>query len=324
MLNNKCVPLYISTTGLDINLKLQISLKNRIPKESAANAVSELRKIVSTSLAERVTLESREISVWYGPKGAKARDKYYMFDIFLSNSSGIIIFGTSVTEIHAFYQHLKSYERIGLNGGEIKIEINFNPRIISKRDKYYDMSVSNDGSLTFLLGRTLEEVANRPSRLVSNVNWCKRVPFDIKDEVEFITNEIYLINSTGMVVFENQVDEHYLFLPKLHLLFLCLDLFLSHTDDDITDKTDITDDKLSALNSNTDDDNEATILSNPVHIAIITGCLCIAVVCVLYKIRYTSTQPLEEPSTEESPDLGVVSDVGMSEVAAQYIETENL
>ena len=302
---------------MDINVKIEISLRDKGPIRLSSDVLNELKKIVKTSLANYMTLQSREITVWYGPRGSKVSDKYYMFDIYLFNSSDTIDFSASVKEIRSFFKSLKTHDSIRiLNGDEIMIEINFNHRLVPKLSQYYDMSVSGGGSLTVLEGRTLVEVYDRPSMLISNVNWCSRVPLDIDDEAERIGMDVLFIKPVGRAVYNHQYDEHYLFLPEIHLLYVCLDLFIRHSDNDTFD---ITDDDLMTIDSNINDDDEKKKWSVPVFIAIITVCLCLFVVCALCNRRSTPTNmPTIQPEIHVSPDMGIVSDARMSEDGMQY------
>ena len=277
---------------MSINVKIEISLRDKPPIRLSSDVLNELRKIVKTSLANYVTLQSREITVWYGPRGSKVSDKYYMFDIYLFNSSDTIDFSASVTEIRSFFKSLRTHDSIRiLNGDEIMIEINFNHRLVPKLSQYYDMSVSGGGSLTLLEGRTLAENYDRPNMLISNVNWCSRVPFDIDDEAERIGMDVFLIKPVGKAVYKNQYDVHDLFLPEVHLLYLCFDLFISQTDKDTFDKKDDKLDNLMTLDSNIIDGDEKMTLSVPIFITIISVCVCLFVVCTYCKRRSTPTNP---------------------------------
>ena len=314
--NNQCVPLYHSITGLDINVKIEISLIDRVLKSIDSDVLFELRKIVNTSLAKYVTLQPREITVWYGPKQSKVRDKYYMFDIYLFNSSSTIDFGASVEEIRAFYNNLRTHDIIHLlNGDHIQIEIHFNHRIVYKFKNYYDMSISGDGSLRVLEGRPMEDREDRPSMLVSNVNWCYRVPFDIVNETDPIGKEDYSIKPAGITVYKHQYD-----IPqdtKQSLLYLCSDLFINRIDKDNSDKTA---DDLTILKPDIDDDNNIMALSIPANIAIIAACLGLCIVFALCKIHYTSIKPREQSGTQAIPVFGNASNVVISEDRTQQIE----
>ena len=317
MSNNKCVPLYRSITGVDINVKIEISLNDAIPKRLSSDVLNELRTIINTSLAECVTLQPREIIVWYGPKRSKVRDKYFMFDIYLFNSSSTIDFSASVNEIRAFYKHLKTHDSISvLKGDAITIEINFNHRLIYKFYKYYDMSISGDGSLRVLVGRTQGD-REEPSMLVSNVNWCYRVPFKLFDEAEMIGLDARLIKSASKIVYKDQYDIPVRYQRIQNLLYLCLDLFKSYIDDD---ESDISGDDLPRLETNTGDDNTIMALPVPVNVAIISACIGLVVVYVLCKKRYTCIKPTIQSRTQANTDMGIVSDIGMTEHGTQYIE----
>ena len=321
------MPLYRSITGVDINVKIEIALKDESPTELFSDVLIELRKIVNISLAKCVTLQSREMSVWYGPKGSKDRDKYFMFDIFLFNSSGTIDYSASLNEIREFYNNLKAQDSIRLlNGDEKKLEINFNDRVIPmfRQYMYNDMSINGDGSLRILVGRKLEELDAIPSMLVSNVNWCYRVPFDTLDETVRIGTGVYFIKPADMIVYKNQFDRIDNIVPEeFHLLYLCLDLFIIHIDEG---NSDITSDDPTRLQSNTDDDNNNMTFSTPDSIIITAVALSLCLVCALCKIRYTFIKTNVQSVIQASPDMGIVSDAGMTEDGTQHIEMagENL
>ena len=321
VLKGKCVPLYRSITGVDINVKIEIALKDENPTELFSDVLIKLRKIVNISLANFVTLQSREMSVWYGPKGSKDRDKYFMFDIFLFNSSGTIDISASLNEIRNFYNNLKAQDSIRLlNDDEKKLEINFNDRVIPKfrHRQYNDMSINGDGSLRILVGRKLEELHGRPSLLVSNVNWCYRVPFDTLDETVMIGNGVYFIKPADIIVYKNQLDKINKVVPeKIHLLYLCLDLFISHIDERNSDKTSY---DPTRLKSNTDDENIDMTFSTIVNIIITAVALGLCLVCALCKIHYTSMKPTVQSVIQASPDMEIVSNVGMTEDGTHYIE----
>ena len=313
------MPLYRSITGVDINVKIEIALKDESPTELISDVLIELRKIVNISLAKCLTLQSREMSVWYGPNGSKDRDRYFMFDIFLFNSSGTIDFSASLNEIRDFYNNLKAQDSIRLlNGDEKKLEINFNDRVIPKFRHYYDMSVNGDGSLHILVGRKLEELDGRPSMLVSNVNWCYRVPFDTLDETVRIGTGVYFIKPADMIVYKNQFDRIDNIVPEeFRLLYLCLDLFISHIDEG---NSDITSDDPKRIKSNTDDDNDNMTFSTHDNIIITAVALSLCLVCALCKILYTSMKTTGQPVIQASPDMEIVSDAGMTEDGTQHIE----
>ena len=314
--NNKCVPLYQRITGMELNVKIDISPIDKIPKTFSSAVLEELRNIVNTSLSKYVTLQPRKIAVWYGPKLSKNPDKYYMFDIFLNNSSDTIEYSTAVTEIRAFFNNLKTHKSIALsNGAEIGIEIKFNHRLIQKFGEYKDISLPNDGNLQVLVGKTSKSNDPVPNMLISNVNWCYRVPFKIfhDNEVEMIGAKVYAVKDVDITVYQHQYDQANGF--NDHYLYLCLDLFISLTDegtiindDNIRQKTYIKDNN---------DDPKGTVPVSVVIVAVLVGVLVVTAFC---KIQYTSRKQTVRSALQETLAVGIVSDIGMIEDGTQAFE----
>ena len=301
--NNKCVPLYRTLTGLDINVKIEITPIDSVPKRLSSELLSELRTLVNTSLTKYVTLQSREISVWYGPKRSNVRDKYYMFDIFLINSSTVIDFRTSLKEIRDFYTHLNAHDSIRLSNDDvIKIQIIFNHRTIPRHGQFYDMSVSGGGSLNFLVGKTLNNSDERPAMLISDTYWCYRVPFDTLSEVDIPASDVYHLKSAGIIVYYDQYDHYYKWNTALELIYVCLDLFTSQTNKEQSDKAgndfERTESTTEGNNKNDNNNNNILALPVPINIAIIAGCFCLCITIALCKMRCKQTKPIVQSSTQ--------------------------
>ena len=286
---------------MDLNVKIIISPSDEIPKKFSSDILEKMRNIVNTSLSKYVTLQSREMTVWYGPKRSKDLDKYYLFDIFLYNSSDTIEYSMAVTEIRAFFNNLKTHKSIALsNDVEIGIVIEFNHRLEPRHRKYNDISIPGDGSLRPLMGKTLELHDHRPNMFISNVNWCYRVPFDMLDEVMMIGIEAYVIKPADVTVYQHQYDKTYEF------IYLCLDLFISHIDDGKT-YSDITNGDKIRPKTYTEDHN---VPVSVVIVAVVMGLLLVTAFCRIY---YGSKKQNVQSGVKESPDVGIVSDTGMSE-----------
>ena len=177
------------------------------------------------------------------------------------------------------------------------------------------MSIAGDGSLRVLEGRTMEDREDRPSMLVSNVNWCYRVPFEIFDELEMIGMEVFIIKSAGIVVYKHQYD-----IPNqrmTNLSYVCLDMVIHLIDIDRSDKTG---DYLNRLDPITRGDNTIMTLPVLVNIAVIAGCLALCLAFAVYKIHYTSIKSTVQSVIQASPDMEIVSDAGMTEDGTQHIE----
>ena len=133
---------------MDLNVKIDVFPSEAVPKKFSSDVLDELRKIVNTSLSKYVTLQPRDISVWFGPKQGKTPDKFYMFDIFLFNASDTIDYSFAVKEIRDFYNNLKTNKNLSLsNGADLGLEIKFNHRMVAGFDSYMDISAPSDCKL---------------------------------------------------------------------------------------------------------------------------------------------------------------------------------
>ena len=307
---------------MDINVKIDahVFVRNRVPQKFSSEILIELRKIVNVSLNKCKTLEYRDIRVWYGPKGSRARDKYYMFDIFLFNASGAIDFSEAVNETRAFYENLKTTDFIF--DDEIRISMNFNHRVFFRFEHYYDLSAPGDGSLRVVVGRSNGISNDRPYATVSNVNWCNRVPFDLINETNYngLGKALY-IKPAGKTVYGDEYDRadviNTVGTAEEHLLYLCIDLFKTDFDKAVDDIT--------IAPPNAGVEGNTMTFSVPINIAIIVACLMFCVICVLCKRRFAQSfsSSVQQPEQSNS-NGGIENDIGMAEDAAQYIEMADL
>ena len=298
------MPLYSSITGLDINIKLQITPKYAIPRALSSEVLGELRSLINTSLSTFVALKSRIRTVFYGPKKSKNGNKYYVFDIILFNSSNTIYFKSSLNEIRAFYGNLKTKNIIYVSGYKIPIEINFSHTLVRKLKYYYDLSRYDDGSFRVIDSKTMEDVKERPSRTLSNLNWCNRVPVNVDNETERIGEDAYAIKPLGIAVFHDEFDRLYGTFP--YILLLCEDLFKTQDDNSLSDQTE---DDFTIPVSNTTYNIMA--LPVPVNVAIISASFGLCFVFIIYRIRYTSTKPVDQSEIHVGPDsMGPPTGIG--------------
>ena len=302
-------------------MKIEITPIDNVPKRLFSELLSELRTLVNRSLAKYVTLQPREISVWYGPKRSKARDKYYIFDIFLFNSSAVIDFSTSLNGIRQFYTHLNAHSSIRLSNDDvIKIKINFNHRTVPWYGQYFDKSVSGGGSLNVLVGEMLYDRDERPAMLISYTNWCYRVPFDTLVEADILATEVYNLKSAGMVVYYDQFDHYFQWKPRLDLLYVCLDLFTRSVDKKQSDKEGNGFARTESTTEGNYNNNNILALPVPVNIAIIAGCIGLCIVGALCKMRCKPVKPTVQSSTQSFPDDGTDFNDGVAENGTQCIE----
>ena len=151
--------------------------------------------------------------------------------------------------------------------------------------------------------------------LISNANWCYRVPFNIvnSSEVERIGEEAYVIKETDITVYQLQYDQAKGYTQDF--LYLCLDLFSSHIDG-VQTHPDITNGDKIRPKTYIDDPKEIV----PVSVVIVAALVGLLLVTALYRIRYTSRKQTVQSVVQETPDVGIVSDTVMSEEDSQAIE----
>ena len=307
--NNKCVPLYQSITGMDLNVKIDVFLSEAVPKKFSSDFLDKLMKIVNISLSEYVTLQPRDISVWYGPKQRKPPYKFYMFDIYLFNASDMIDYSTAVKEIRDFFNNLKSYKNLSFSDGtDIGLDFKFDHRMEAKFQSYNDISVPVGGGLRPLVGELSD---HRPNMFISNVNWCYRVAFhEAFQDLERIDRKAYVIKHANITVYEPQYDKQYK--GNFQILYLCLDLFISHANNDYLD---LRPGNLNGIRQQNvviasvprvEDNNDIAEGTAPISVIIVSVLFSLILVIGLFKISFaskTQTEQTEQTAVQAGSDV---------------------
>ena len=283
-----------------MNLKLSIHVqltRSDVKSTNFSIIIEQLQNVVNESLSSHVTLEHHEISVWYGPTRGKLSDKYYMFDIYLFNSSDTIEYQEAVREIRAFYNNLQKHQTIVLsNGVERLIHIRFNHRLRYRWGTYTDISV--DGGLLFLIGDESSASMHQPAMIISDVNWCYRVVFKISDEAYRIGTMAYAIKQTNVKVFQHQYDVLGTDMTD-EFMYLCVDLFTNYIvgekiDSDITTEAD--------ERPYYEDNNEnhvGDVKVSIIIVAVLAGLLAAATLCKLH-YNQKALQTYEQDTRDDS------------------------
>ena len=297
--------------NVKINIHVHMSRNDKKFVESS-DVLDELRNIVNTSLSKYVTLQHHDILVWYGPKHSKLSNKYYMFDIFLFSSSDAIDYGAAVIEIRAFFNNLQTYQSIVLsNGAEREMKITFNHRLKYHMETYQDVSVSSGGNLRILFGGQSKVNEMLPVMTISNVNWCYRVPFMSLEEADPIGRRAYAIKHTDIKVYQYQYDDEHGDEDD-YFLYLCLDLFTNYIDgkemhSEIT-KSDMK--RTRTYSQDNNDDPKGAVKVSVIVVAVLIGLFLVTTLC---KIRYTSQKSVQSGGQDSRPEVGIASDVAMSD-----------
>ena len=320
--NTKCVPLYKTIKGLKLNLKIDLHIHMTQADVKSTNPTVTLEQflnVVNFSLSKYVTFKHRDISVWYGPERDKLSGKYYMFDIYLFNTSDTIEYQAVVSEIRAFYNTLQKYRTIVLSNGVRKdIDIRFNHRLNYQRETYKD--ISGNGNLRILFGDPLSASIYRPAMMISDVNWCHRVAFKMIEEVEPIAKGVYSIKYTDINVFQDQYDT---LGSKDTVMYLCKDLFSNYIDGQKgpSEITENVEQKIKPYYVDNNDDPVEAISASVVIVAVLVGLLVLTTFC---KLRYIAQKLVKSKDQDTHVDADIDIDVEMSEGVSPDIEMVSL
>ena len=225
MKKNQCVPLYDTITGLDLNVKIQITPNHDITKNIAEEFERILHDTVSYILQNSVSLKVRGIFPFYLPKSKQNPDNYYMFDIYLHNSTEKIKYSQSILDIKLFFTKMKSLELPPLaNGLIVGLKIEFTHKVFLNRYRYQDMSNGED--LIPLMNAAWKEMVHvrRPYIEISDINWCYRTQFSAQ-EVELLAPFVFQINPS-VIVFGTEFDAYFM------NVYICIDLVVTQTNNE--------------------------------------------------------------------------------------------
>ena len=227
----QCVPLYNILTGFDINFKLKITPVRDIKGNKAKIVVEKLKSTVNNSLENLVSLQSREVWVWFLPKGNKKDVGYYIFDIFLYNASNEIKHSQAVPELHSFFNSIKSLNTLQFSdGNKFEFRYGIGHGIELNRMGMFDLGAGKGGKLRSLSGDDWkQQIPNHDFLTISDINWCMRTEFTT-DEIEELGFNMYRIKQTNTILFEGQWD--YRIYLGSYILCTCITYIVDDTDTD--------------------------------------------------------------------------------------------
>ena len=181
-----------------------------IKRNKGQKVVDELTILVNNSLENIISLQSREISVWYLPKGNKNTVGYYLFDIFLYNDTDKIKYSNAVKEIHDFYNFISSRKSLQVSYGlqnNINIDFEYGIGLGFELTRFgiVDLSVQTGFKSLVKIGDELklEPLVNHVT--ISDINWCIRTEFTAVD-LETIGRHTHHIKLTNTILFKDQFD----------------------------------------------------------------------------------------------------------------------
>ena len=218
------MPLFDTLSGLDIHVKIQVTPDRVIERDVTAEFEDKLEDMVNTIMKKTVSLQIRDIIFMYLPDKQRNGKKYYMFDIYLYNSTGNIRFSQVITEIKDFVSGLKTQglpmlsDRMNIG---FKVDFGHKIKIEPKRSI---VDLSSGKRLTVLKKTAREQDIGQPKYEITNVHWCYRTSLSFTD-VKQLGDKIYQILNSSVTVYETEIEED-LINGKI---YVCIDLVVTPT-----------------------------------------------------------------------------------------------
>ena len=212
----RCIPLYNTLTGLDINFKIKVTPEQDVEVKIANTVAKKLKLRVSSLLTNIVSLQSRDIAVWFMPKSDGTTVHFYLIDIFVYNASKKVVYNRAVMELQDFFKTIKFLNRL-----QISKEIALGLKYDIGRMLDYGAQLRN---LHFLMGERLDYDKQPQNHVtISDINWCVRTEFTA-DDIEKLGRAVYKIKQTNTILYKDQYDSD--FNGDSHYLYACIDNFV--------------------------------------------------------------------------------------------------
>ena len=211
-----CIPLYNTLTGIDINFKIKVTPQQDVQGKVANTVAKELKLKISSLLTNIVSLQSRDISVWFMPKPDGKTIHFYLFDIFVCNASKKVVYNRAVLELHDLFNTIKHSN---------SLQISQQTAIGLKYDIGHMLDYNGRlENLHYLMGTTLHYDYKPHDHLtISDVNWCIRIEFTA-DDIEILVMNVFRVKQTNTILYKDQYDIDHDADPLC--LYACIDYFV--------------------------------------------------------------------------------------------------
>ena len=114
-----CIPLYHTLTGLDINFKITVRPEQDVQGTAAREVAEKLKSRMISLMTTILSLQLRDIAVWFMHKAGGRSIRFYLFDIFLYNASNEISFTRAIEELHEFFHVVKVLTRLQISEDKV-------------------------------------------------------------------------------------------------------------------------------------------------------------------------------------------------------------
>ena len=284
MHDGDCIPLYGVLSGLHLNIKLKIIPNQTIYSSVQNEFTNRLKFLVGSTLNWTVSLQTRDIYLWFLPRSKMNSKGYYIFYIYFLNQSGKIKYSQAIEEIHNFYMLIKTQNTLILSTGiKIGLNMSFGNEFVKREKSLIDRSTGK--VLQPLIEKERKIVWHDPVMTVSESNWCYMTAFK-DDEIYYDTLvSVLKLKQTNIPIYEDLFD-------PFGNTYLCIDMFID------VQGSNIVSDATYTIQGETDQDETPWYFSTPF---IMTWFIFAAVIIglILHKLKSLSAERAIKNRTTE-------------------------
>lgn len=220
------MPLYDLLTGMRVHIMLKIIVSSAVGEASRTEFTDIIEGKLYSTIDQTTSLQPFDVKLWYLSISKSNPGEYYVFDIYLINSSKEISFTKVLTEVYHLFNRMKTYHSIMLGTGrEVQLQYDFAHDISTSRSFLTARGTKSSGRLALLteISRTSDDGETYiPSMFISDANWCYRTVLE-EDEIEFYGSKDYRIKGTDIFLYSDQIDS-----ADIKFLYVCIDFLLKY------------------------------------------------------------------------------------------------
>ena len=249
-------------------------------KDVAAEFEGKLTEMVYYIMKQTVSLQVRDIFVMFLPNKQRTGKIYYVFYIYLYNSTGNIKFSQAITETKDFVSEMKTQASLTLSDKtKIGLKVGFAHKIRIAVRSFIDLS--NGEALVLMKKTAWGQRTQRPDFEISDVHWCYRTEFTLPDIKPIRDGVIEILVIPSVIVYENEI-EHIIskHIISKHKIYVCIDLVVTPITGEDVSPTRTTEGKVDTV------EGEANGVLDDKGGALVVTCVVLAVFGIIfYKVR---------------------------------------
>ena len=242
----------------------------------ASEFEGKLMDMVNYIIKKTVSLQVRDIFVMYLPNKQRNGKTYYVFNIYLYNTTGNIKFSQAITEMKDFVTGMKSKAYLTLsNGINVDLKIGFAHNIRLMRPSI-DLSVGK--SLVQMDKTAWGQRIERPDFEITDVHWCYRTGFSLSDITVIGVGVMKIHVAPTVTIYGTEIEEGWL--RSKGKIYICIELVVPPTTRDDLSPTPNTEGKEDIV-----DDDDKGVLDDKGGVLVVS-CVVFAIFGIIFcKVR---------------------------------------